>query len=81
LRDLIYDATPLEIPAVLDRWFASAADDTHVGYTRADLLEHVEAEFSTFRWLLEPMLLQAGFRISTAAYRRRVFGAYTCIRS
>lgn len=80
LRDLIYDATPSEIPAVLDRWLASAADDPHLGYTRADLLEHAEAEFSTFRWLLEPMLEQAGFRISTAVYRRRVFGAYTCIR-
>jgi ubiquinone/menaquinone biosynthesis C-methylase UbiE len=81
LRDLIYDASPSEIPAVLDRWLASAADDPHLGYTGADLLEHIEAEFSTFRWLLEPMLKQAGFKVSTAVYRRRIFGAYTCIRT
>jgi len=42
---------------------------------------HIRTEFSTFRWLLEPMLAAAGFEIVTAQFDRRLYGAYTCIRS
>ncbi|MEV2273475.1 hypothetical protein [Nonomuraea africana] len=36
--------------------------------------------YSTFRWLLEPMLEATGFEILDAAYERRLYGAYTCRR-
>jgi predicted alpha/beta hydrolase len=52
-------------------------DELAPGYTRDDLAQHVRTEFSTFRWLLEPMLSRAGFEILTADYRGRVYGAYT----
>ena len=43
--------------------------------------EHIRTEFSTFRWLLEPMLAQAGFEIVTAEFEGRLYGAYTGIKS
>ena len=80
LRDLIYDFAPQEVPEFLDRWLAGAATDPAAGYTAADLAEHVRTEYSTFRWLLEPMLSAAGFDTIEASFSGHVYGAYTCVR-
>jgi SAM-dependent methyltransferase len=81
LRDLIYDFEPSEAGAVFARWLDGASDDPAQGYTRADLAEHIRSEHSTFRWLLEPMLTAAGFRIVNAEFRQSVYGAYTCVKA
>ncbi len=81
LRDLIYDFSAAEAGQVFTRWLDHAADDPAAGYTAADYAEHIRTEFSTFRWLLEPMLAAAGFEIVTAEFDRRLYGAYTCIRA
>jgi hypothetical protein len=46
--------------------------------TAADLAEHIRTEFSTFRWLFEPILAAAGFEILSAEFRGSVYGTYTC---
>jgi len=81
LHDLIFDFQPNEAGAVLDAWLEDAAEDSSLGYTRDDFAGHVRTEFSTFRWLFEPMLTRAGFDIVTAGFDRRVYGAYTCIKA
>ena len=81
LHDLIFDFQPNEAGAVLDAWLEDAAEDPSLGYTREDFAEHVRTEFSTFRWLFEPMLTSAGFDIVTASFDRQVYGAYTCIKA
>ena len=78
LHDLIYDFQPSEADTVFQRWLDNAADDPARGYTRADLAEHIRTEYSTFRWLLEPMLAAAGFEIVTADFSGSVYGTYTC---
>ncbi len=81
LRDLIYDFPPGETDQVFKHWFSRAASDPAEGYTADDYAEHIRTEFSTFRWLLEPMLAQAGFEIVTAEFEGRLYGAYTCVKS
>jgi SAM-dependent methyltransferase len=81
LHDLIFDFQPAEADAVLDAWLADGAADPSDGYTRDDFAEHVRTEFSTFRWLFEPMLTAAGFRIVTGSFDRQVYGEYTCVRA
>ena len=81
LRDLIFDFQPAEAEAVLDDWLDGAATDPAAGYTREDFAEHLRTEFSTFRWLLEPMLAAAGFRIVAASFELSIYGAYTCIKT
>ena len=81
LRDLIFDFRPAEAEAVLGAWLDDAADDPARGYTRDDFAEHLHTEFSTFWWLLEPMLATAGFHVVTAEFDGRIYGAYTCIRT
>jgi ubiquinone/menaquinone biosynthesis C-methylase UbiE len=80
LRDLIYDFGPAEAEAVFQGWLDHAATDPADGYTAEDYAEHIRTEFSTFRWLLEPMLAAAGFEIVTADFDRRLYGAYTCVK-
>jgi ubiquinone/menaquinone biosynthesis C-methylase UbiE len=80
LHDLIFDFQPAEAVAVLGRWMDRAETDPLLGYTRDDYAEHLRTEFSTFRWLLEPMLITAGFEIVTSDYRDAVYGAYTCVK-
>jgi ubiquinone/menaquinone biosynthesis C-methylase UbiE len=81
LRDLIFDFQPGEAEAVLDGWLDDAVADPARGYTRADFAEHLRTEFSTFRWLLEPMLAAAGFTVVTADFDGSIYGAYTCVRT
>jgi ubiquinone/menaquinone biosynthesis C-methylase UbiE len=81
LRDLIYDFQPGDAEEVFGGWFANAAADPADGYTAADYAEHIRTEFSTFRWLLEPMLAAAGFEIVEVSFERRLYGAYTCVKA
>lgn len=79
LRDLVFDVAPSQVEETVEAWLASAPDDPAEGYARADLEEHLRTEFSTFRWLLEPMLERTGFEVVDVS-GGAVFGAYTCIR-
>jgi len=80
LRDLIYDFRPADTARIFRAWFDGAAADPADGYTAADYAEHIRTEFSTFRWLLEPMLAAAGFEIVTVDFSGRLYGAYTCVK-
>lgn len=80
LRDLIFDCRPGEAEALIVRWLDRGAEDPALGYTREDFAEHVRTEYSTFRWLFEPMLAATGFRVVRVDFRGAVYGAYTCVR-
>jgi ubiquinone/menaquinone biosynthesis C-methylase UbiE len=81
LRDLIYDFQPGQADDIFGGWFANAAADPAQGYTAADYAEHIRTEFSTFRWLLEPILAAVGFDIVSVSFRGHLYGAYTCVKS
>ena len=81
LRDLIYDFQPQEAGEVFAGWLENAAADPAAGYTAGDYAEHIRTEFSTYRWLLEPMLAAAGFEITSVTFDRRLYGAYTCVKA
>ncbi len=78
VRDLIYDIELDEVDEFMADWFSGAVDDPAKGWTSDELAEHVRIEFSTFRWLFEPLLDHAGFDVLDVEYVRRAYGAYTC---
>ncbi len=80
LRDLVYSFAPEDASRVIDGWLARAPARPEEGYTAADLATHVREEYSTYSWLLEPMIARAGFEIRDAEYPSAVFAAYTCVR-
>ncbi len=80
LRDLVLDAAPDQLETTIEAWMARAVEDPAQGYTATDLAEHLRSEFSTFTWLLEPMLEQTGFEIVEREVRASIYAAYTCRR-
>jgi ubiquinone/menaquinone biosynthesis C-methylase UbiE len=78
LHDLVYDFSPAEAPEVLEDWMAGAATDPAEGYTREDFATHVRTEFSTFSWLLEPLINRAGLRILSREVSGRIYARYVC---
>ena len=80
LRDLVYDIAPGHEAGVIDPWLAGAATDPAAGWTRAEYVTHLQDEYSTYTWLLEPMLERTGFRIARAEHRG-IYAAYTCVRA
>lgn len=80
LHDLVYDVAPADVRPALDAWVAGAHHDTATGYTAPEYVEHIQTEFSTFTWLLEPMLERCGFTVDTRDVRSGIYAAYTCRR-
>lgn len=80
LRDLVVDAAPDQIEATIEAWMARAVDDPSRGYTAEEFAEHLRSEFSTFTWLLEPMLQRTGFEIMDREVRASVYTTCTCRR-
>ncbi len=78
VRDLVFDFGPAEADEFIPAWMACGVDDPARGWTPDELAEHVRIEFSTYRWLFEPMLERVGFEILDVDYVRRAYGAYTC---
>jgi SAM-dependent methyltransferase len=81
LRDLVYSFDPSEATDAIEAWLAGAAARPEAGWTRDELATHVREEYSTFSWLLEPLLTRAGFTIREAHHRpSRTYAAYICVK-
>jgi SAM-dependent methyltransferase len=78
LRDLVYDLSPAERDSRIEEWLGSAAPTAAGGWTREELEEHVRGEHSTFSWLLEPLLVHAGFEILQRDVAGRIYATYAC---
>jgi ubiquinone/menaquinone biosynthesis C-methylase UbiE len=84
LRDLIFSFDLSHAEQAIEAWLAGVASrvsDTRAGWTRPELEEHLRGEYSTFSWLLEPMIERAGFEISEARYSNSgIYTAYVCVK-
>jgi SAM-dependent methyltransferase len=82
IRDLVFSFDLGETEASVANWLQSAAADrAEDGWTRDELETHLRDEYSTFTWLLEPMLERAGFEIITADYANDgAYANYVCAR-
>ena len=81
LRDLVYSFNPEEAESAIEAWLAGASEHAESGWTRSELETHVREEYSTFSWLLEPMIERAGFTIRDVQHRGSIYSAYTCVRT
>jgi hypothetical protein len=81
LRDLVFNFDLTEAEPHIDEWLAEAATDPASGWTAEELATHLQQEYSTFSWLLEPMLEAAGFEIVERDLPHFAFSVYLCRRS
>ncbi len=81
VRDLTFSFEPAEADARIAAWLDGAPDDPADGWTRSELETHLRDEFSTFTWLLEPMIEHAGLQIAHADVDASgIYAAYVCVR-
>jgi SAM-dependent methyltransferase len=80
LRDLVYDFAPAEADGRIEEWLAGGAASPAEGWTRAELEEHVRDEYSTFAWLLEPLLEHSGFELLERGVHRGIYATFVCRR-
>ena len=81
LHDLVYSFAPAEASEVVAGWLAGAVDDPAQGWTAEEFATHLREEYSTYSWLLEPLLDAAGFDIASVEHRpSRTYSAYTCVK-
>lgn len=80
-RDLILSCELENVETVVERWLGNASNTPKRGWTRAELVTHMQEEYSTFSWLLEPMLEHAGFLIQQVQHDvSQVRSSYLCRR-
>lgn len=81
LEDLVYSFEPTEADAFIAARLAAAPENPASGWTAAELAEHVRDEYSTFTWLLEPMLERVGFEVRDRWLSpSRIYAAFACVR-
>jgi SAM-dependent methyltransferase len=81
LRDLVFSFDLDESESALEAWLDGAAHSPDAGWTRAELETHLRDEFSTFTWLLEPMLERAGLEIvDRRTSGDGIYADYACVR-
>jgi SAM-dependent methyltransferase len=80
LRDLVYDFAPGEADGCIEEWLAGGAASPAEGWTRAELEEHVRDEYSSFAWLLEPLVEHSGFELLERGVHRGIYATYVCRR-
>ncbi len=78
LRDAIFSFPPTEFQSAIDAWIERAAKPPGEGFTARDFEMHVREEHSTFAWIIEGMLSQAGFEIEAANYLSPAIAEYVC---
>jgi SAM-dependent methyltransferase len=81
LRDIVFSFDPAQAEDAIERWLAAAPERAEDGWTRKELQVHLRTEYSTFTWVLEPMLERCGLTIREARYGEGgIFADYLCKR-
>jgi SAM-dependent methyltransferase len=76
LWDVVFHFSAAELPARVEAWAATLPETAPEGdWVRSDVHDHIRDEHSTFTWLLEPMLADAGFETRDATYADEGFSA------
>lgn len=78
LRDVVFSFNPLEYQSRIEAWIERVAKQPGEGFTRQDFETHVREEHTTFGWIIEGMLQQAGFEIVEADYFSTENAEYVC---
>lgn len=79
IRDVVFSCTSAELPGIAEGWIAWMLDNT--GYDRATVACHIRDEHSTYGWIMEGLIKQAGLELTSAEYSNGVYADYLAVRS
>jgi putative AdoMet-dependent methyltransferase len=79
LFDVVFSFNVNDYESRLNQWIESTAE--RIGPTFAEEVKiHIRDEYSTFDWIMEGILKQAGFVIDTVDYKHDLLAAYLCTK-
>ncbi|MBD2464525.1 methyltransferase domain-containing protein [Oscillatoria sp. FACHB-1407] len=76
LRDVVFSFAPSDYQTHLNDWIQRMAKPVAEGWTMQDFETHIREEYTTFGWILEGMLTQAGLAIASAHYPTPTYAEY-----
>lgn len=79
IRDVVFSCTSAELPSTAEGWIDWMIANT--GYDRATVACHIRDEHSTYGWIMEGLIKQAGFELVSAEYSNGVYADYLAVRS
>ena len=80
LWDVVFSFPPAEYAEHLQRMVDDLGRDDGEGFARSDFECHIREEFSTYSWILEGLLVRAGFDVVSSAFPRPTHGEFLCRR-
>src|SRR6202047_3992729 len=74
LRDIVFVSTPDGVERDVEAWadFSIKNND----FDRDSVVTHMRDEYSTFGWVIERMLVEAGFTLTSVDYHAPLHGTY-----
>ncbi|MFZ5672347.1 MAG: class I SAM-dependent methyltransferase [Pseudomonadota bacterium] len=78
IRDVVFSCISADLPATAEAWIDWMLD--HTGYDRATVACHIRDEHSTYGWIMEGLIEQAGLALATAEYSDGVYADYIAVR-
>lgn len=76
LRDFVFSFDPQDSYEEIETWIGKNKESTI--FTEEEIHRHFRDEYSTYGFLLEPMLERVGFEILEATYDGDFYAKYTC---
>jgi hypothetical protein len=76
--DTVFTFPPADYQTHLNDWIKRVAKPLGEGWTASDFETHIREEYTTFGWIIEGMLAQAGFEIETTHYLTSEYAEYIC---
>src|SRR5579859_2866176 len=74
LRDIVFVRTPDGTERDVEEWAEFSI--TNHDFNRDSVVTHMRDEYSTFGWVIERMLTDAGFELTSADYHAPLHGTY-----
>lgn len=78
VSDAVWSFRPEEWSRAIPAWIDRMGEPRGDAFSRADFETHVREEFSSFDWIVEGMLVRAGFSIEAVVKPTPWNAAYTC---
>ncbi|MBN1313797.1 MAG: hypothetical protein JXB30_20510 [Anaerolineae bacterium] len=77
--DVVFPAGDCDLGPRLDALLSALEKNVDAEFA-AEVEMHIREEYSTYDWIMEGLLKQAGFRIDDAAYDDNFGAAYLCAK-
>lgn len=78
IRDVVFNCRPEALPDLAEEWISWMESNT--GYSRGETAMHIREEHSTYGWIMERLIEEAGLRLVSATYEAPVYADYLAER-